>query len=182
MFLPFFSDDTIIHKSTGCSTLEGNSFNWYNLTRLVILCSEDNCNKMVYINFEKPLELHESFIINSPPKQVMCHHGKNYFRTRSRKYSLERLSFGWNYITLQADSLFKEQIPHAESLSAKVELVKVQLAKLPTQRKWHIPTQKHPLFYWSFVSMSTHKLEFSLQFVPLASILIISLKAKLPVL
>ena len=31
--------------------------------------------------------------------------------------------------------LFKEQIPHAESLSAKVELVKVQLAKLPTQRK-----------------------------------------------
>ena len=100
----------------------------------------------------------------------------------SSKFELQWIAVFKQVYKLQADSLFKEQIPHAESLSAKVELVKVQLAKLPTQRKWHIPTQKHPLFYWSFVSMSTHKLEFSLQFVPLASILIISLKAKLPVL
>ena len=76
----------------------------------------------------------------------------------------------------------KNRSPMQSLCLQKLNWLKSNWLNLPTQRKWHIPTQKHPLFYWSFVSMSTHKLEFSLQFVPLASILIISLKAKLPVL
>ena len=75
LFLPFFfSDDTIIYEATGCSTLEGNSFNWYNWTRLVGLCSEENCNKKAYRNFEKSFELHKSFDIHNPP---------NYFETNN---------------------------------------------------------------------------------------------------
>ena len=93
-------------------------------------------------------------------------------------FSIYKLS---NFITYKPIPLFKEHVLVGNALDWQ----KFNWHKSHRRNGYPQLTQKdstqHTLLF-SFVSMSTHKLEFPLQFVPLASISINHLLAKRPVL